>query len=197
VREHAEARRKRMERWYDLIVGAAILGALLAFLYFFASAALAASTVIVNPGTLTQANLDAAGVNGTLRLITGQYQCATQLKPLAGQSFIGSGKISAVPYLDTATVPGFSIPSFKLTYGTGDRRAGRLLRFQDQRCRRHVPERRLQRQRDLAGRNGAADEGPEDRSMLVFGVRANGRRLQQRDLFESLAGRADHRQRFQ
>src|SRR3954471_15928614 len=79
VREHAEARRKRMERWYDLIVGAAILGALLAFLYFFASAALAASTVIVNPGTLTQANLDAAGVNGTLRLITGQYQCATQL----------------------------------------------------------------------------------------------------------------------
>jgi hypothetical protein len=116
VREQAELRRKRNERWYDLIVGAAILGALLAFLYFFASAALAASTVIVNPGTLTQANLDAAGVNGTLRLITGQYQCATQLKPLAGQSFIGSGKIGAVPYLDTATVPGFSIPSFKLTY---------------------------------------------------------------------------------
>jgi hypothetical protein len=90
---------------------------LIAALMMLAAAARGGSTVNVNPGTITQTSLDAAGVNGTIRFVAaGQYQCAAQLKPLAGQSFVGTGKISAAPYLDTTTVPGFSIPSFKLLY---------------------------------------------------------------------------------
>jgi hypothetical protein len=93
------------------------LAALIAAVMMLAAAARGGSTVNVNPGTITQASLDSAGVNGTIRFVAaGQYQCAAQLKPLAGQTFVGTGKIDAAPYLDTTSVPGFSIPSFKLLY---------------------------------------------------------------------------------
>jgi hypothetical protein len=64
VREQAELRRKHIERWYDLIVGAAILGALLAFLYFFASAAFAATTNLQADDDV-QAKINAASSGDT------------------------------------------------------------------------------------------------------------------------------------
>jgi hypothetical protein len=123
------------------------LAALIAAVMMLAAAARGGSTVNVNPGTITQASLDAAGVNGTIRFVAaGQYQCAAQLKPLAGQSFRRHrqdrrGAVSRHDYR-----PGLFDPELQAAvFGTGDRRAGRLLRLQDQRGQRQLLKRRLPR----------------------------------------------------
>src|SRR5689334_12671419 len=73
----------------------------------------AAAATVNATSPLTQAQVDAAGDFGTLVFATGEYRCAAQLKPRAGQTWRGTTQIQSTFYLDTTSFPGFTIPGYR------------------------------------------------------------------------------------
>ncbi len=77
----------------------------------WAAAVAHGATINLAPGANLQAAINQAGVNGTIVLSAGVYPIPARLTMLPGQTIVGATSIVTTPYVDTTTMPGFSIPS--------------------------------------------------------------------------------------